>query len=316
MIHDFAITETDAVFWDLPVVFDLDAAIEMVEDPTGDVFPFSWDPSYGARIGVLPLGADGRRCSGRRSSPATCSTASTRSGRGARSWSTCAGTPRCSRTAVLGSGLALHRWTVDTDTGRATDVEVDERSDMELPVAGPAPHRPEHRYGYFVQNRPAEDTVDLGGVIKHDYRTGEREVWEPGPTEHGGEWLFVGRPRRRRRRRGVAAQLPPRRGDRRSRFVVLDASDVTAGPGGQRRPAPAGALRLPRHLGGGSRLTPGRPPCVRGGGEPPPLSVADLVADRPGCLRFPGGYALILPVLRRCSLGWHRLVGHTRHHGG
>ena len=59
MIHDFAITETDAVFWDLPVVFDLEAAVAMIEDPTGDVFPFLWDPSYGARIGVLPLGADG-----------------------------------------------------------------------------------------------------------------------------------------------------------------------------------------------------------------------------------------------------------------
>ena len=50
MIHDFAITDQDVVFWEFPVVFDLDLAI------AGEGMPFRWEPSYGARIGVLPLG--------------------------------------------------------------------------------------------------------------------------------------------------------------------------------------------------------------------------------------------------------------------
>jgi carotenoid cleavage dioxygenase len=49
MIHSFAITERDAVFWEFPVVFDLQAAI------AGSKNPFAWDASYGARIGILPL---------------------------------------------------------------------------------------------------------------------------------------------------------------------------------------------------------------------------------------------------------------------
>src|SRR4051794_8485239 len=49
MIHDFAITDRDVIFWDLPVVFDLDLALK------GEM-PFRWDPSYGARVGVMPLG--------------------------------------------------------------------------------------------------------------------------------------------------------------------------------------------------------------------------------------------------------------------
>ena len=47
MMHDFMITRDHAVFMDLPVVFDLDAAIR------GDV-PLHWDDSYGARVGIVP----------------------------------------------------------------------------------------------------------------------------------------------------------------------------------------------------------------------------------------------------------------------
>jgi hypothetical protein len=50
MIHSFAITEQDVVFWELPVLFSLDAAIAGADNP------YSWQPDYGARIGVMPLG--------------------------------------------------------------------------------------------------------------------------------------------------------------------------------------------------------------------------------------------------------------------
>jgi carotenoid cleavage dioxygenase-like enzyme len=47
MMHDFALTRRHVVFLDLPVVFDLKLAM------AGDSFPYRWDVSYGARIGVL-----------------------------------------------------------------------------------------------------------------------------------------------------------------------------------------------------------------------------------------------------------------------
>lgn len=53
MVHDVAITETHVVVFDLPVVFSLDDAM------SGASFPYAWDPAYGARLGVLPLGGDG-----------------------------------------------------------------------------------------------------------------------------------------------------------------------------------------------------------------------------------------------------------------
>ena len=47
MMHDFMITRDHAIFMDLPVVFDLEAAMR------GDA-PLHWDESYGARVGILP----------------------------------------------------------------------------------------------------------------------------------------------------------------------------------------------------------------------------------------------------------------------
>jgi carotenoid cleavage dioxygenase-like enzyme len=48
MMHDFAMTSEHVIFMDLPIVFNLDLAI----NGKGDM-PFRWDDDYGARLGVL-----------------------------------------------------------------------------------------------------------------------------------------------------------------------------------------------------------------------------------------------------------------------
>jgi carotenoid cleavage dioxygenase len=48
MMHDFALTARYVVFMDLPIVFNLDIALE----GKGDM-PYRWDDGYGARLGVL-----------------------------------------------------------------------------------------------------------------------------------------------------------------------------------------------------------------------------------------------------------------------
>lgn len=53
MVHDCSITASSVALYDLPVIFDLDAAM------AGSAFPYGWNESYGARVGLLPLGGDG-----------------------------------------------------------------------------------------------------------------------------------------------------------------------------------------------------------------------------------------------------------------
>src|SRR5262245_15384107 len=48
MMHDFALTAKYVVFMDLPIVFNLDVAV----NGEGDM-PYRWDDNYGARLGVL-----------------------------------------------------------------------------------------------------------------------------------------------------------------------------------------------------------------------------------------------------------------------
>ena len=46
-VHDMSLTERFVVIYDLPVVFDLEAAM------SGSGFPYRWDPDYRARVGLL-----------------------------------------------------------------------------------------------------------------------------------------------------------------------------------------------------------------------------------------------------------------------
>ena len=91
MMHDFAITDRDVVFWDLPVTFDLEAVLDFIEDPRRGRFPYAWTPDAGARIGVMRSVAAPTGSGGSTSTPASCSTASTPSAVGTTSSSTSAG---------------------------------------------------------------------------------------------------------------------------------------------------------------------------------------------------------------------------------
>jgi carotenoid cleavage dioxygenase-like enzyme len=48
MMHDFAMTAEHVIFMDLPIVFNLDIAMNRPGD-----MPYRWDDNYGARLGVL-----------------------------------------------------------------------------------------------------------------------------------------------------------------------------------------------------------------------------------------------------------------------
>lgn len=60
--------------------------------------------------------------------------------------------------------------------------------------------------------------------------TGASEVWDPGPTAHGGEWLFVPSDDDTAEDAGYLLGFVHDDANNGSDFVVIDATDVTAGP--------------------------------------------------------------------------------------
>ncbi len=193
MIHDFQITETDAVFWDMPVVFDLDLAIKYIQDPNGAAMPYQWRPEYGSRVGVMPLAGDAAQIRWFDIDPCyvfhsinafrrgdevvvdVCRLSSmfSQEGRG------------------LGGEASLRRWTLDTATGTVVDDVLETTNPGDLPGRDPRRVGREHRFGYLTGTRENPNTVELGNIIKHDFVNGTREIWEPGPTRHASEPLFI-----------------------------------------------------------------------------------------------------------------------------
>ena len=186
MIHDFAITDRDVVFWELPVVFQLDLAL------TGEL-PFVWDPSYGARLGTFPLGGPAAAIRWVEIEPCYVfhGTNAWRDGNDDAAPIVIDVSRLDSMFAPGGDGdAALHRWRL-TPTGDSfsfADEMIEDRS-LDLPgidrrVIGVA-----NRHAWYTTTRDALGGFDFGGLVhRHD---GRFEEWVPPAGQSAGEPHFV-----------------------------------------------------------------------------------------------------------------------------
>lgn len=235
MMHDFMITRDHAIFMDLPVVFDLAAAMQGGQ-------PLRWDEAYGARIGILPrLGGnadvrwfdidpcyvfhplnsyvDGNRV--------VCDV-----GRHEYMW-------RESMNDFAPS--YLYRWTFDLDTGRVTEQQLDDASHG-FPRVDDRVTGLRHRYGWAVQPRHREeDLFDSPGVIvRYDLNSGDKVVHDFG--EHGlpGEFVFAEADPKAGEAEGYALGFVYDKSRNGSDLVILDASNPAA--------AAVASIRLPQRV--------------------------------------------------------------------
>ncbi len=235
MIHDFQITSTDAVFWDLPVVFDLDMAIKWIQDPAVHPLPYVWTPEAGARIGVMPLEGGADQLQWFDIDPCYVFHSVNAFRRGDE-----VVVDVCRMDSMFatdgegiggGSDPALVRWTMNTATGKATQDVLNDENSGDLPGRDPRRVGIEHRYGYLTGTRPNPDTVELGDIIKHDFTNGSRDVWNPGPTRHASEPLFVpGDPSDTADDAGWLLSFVHDDAANETVLAVLDATEVSNGP--------------------------------------------------------------------------------------
>ena len=248
MMHDFAITDRDVVFWEMPVLFNMQLAIKMVSEKRSRIMPYAWQPGYGARIGVMPLGGPTSAIRWVEIDPCYVF-------HGMNAWregdDVVVDVCRMAKVfdgAALGPPPRLHRWRIGA-AGPALTFHDEVRSDIEadLPsidrrVAGRA-----NRHGWRVESHSTADDVVLAGAVHVDARTGAESRWAPGPQFESGEWLFVALGPDEAE--GVVMTFVYDRAINSSELVVLDARDVRGRADREREDATAGSPRIPCRVG-------------------------------------------------------------------
>ncbi len=230
MIHDFAITETDAIFWALPVVFSMPDALRMVKGEK--VFPFRWDPSVASRVGVMPLGGPASAITWVDIDPCFVFHGANAYRDGSK-----VVLDVCRQASAFKDGRdlepsAAHRWTIDLagPTPRFTDVvTADVR--MDLPGIDRRFVGRRHRYAWYAGiEQDGSYGFDMAGVNRLDQDTGQLDRWDPGPLYRAGEVVFVPASPSAAEGEGWLLCFAYDRSRDASDFIVLDATDVAAGP--------------------------------------------------------------------------------------
>jgi carotenoid cleavage dioxygenase-like enzyme len=189
MMHDFMITQSRVLFMDLPVIFDLQAAL-------AGTMPFKWSDDYGARVGIMPRTGSNADVVWFEIEPCYifhCMNAWDEGNsvvfdvcRMSEVWRE-AGNMQGENTDI-----SLHRYTFDLASGNVKEETLDDRS-MEFPRIAAGRVGLKNRYGFTLA---FGDTGDGGppamaGHYKFDLATGASELHSAGKGRNPGEPVFV-----------------------------------------------------------------------------------------------------------------------------
>ena len=227
MMHDFVITATRVVIFDLPAAFDVHALVK------GDPGIY-WAPERGARIGLLDRGAPGDTVQWIDVDPFWVfhflNAHDADDGSGAIEVVGC-------RTERLNTSFGdeeldqpyrpnLYHWRIDPVAGTLTSTQLDDRP-TDFPRLNESRTGLAYRYGYTGSTAKwNEGEAIFDGVIKHDLQTGASEVHRYGPNQVCGETVFAADPASADEDGGWLLNFVHDLTTDRSSVVVLDAATV------------------------------------------------------------------------------------------
>lgn len=179
MVHDFNITRNHVIFMDLPAVWNF-------EGMAASGLPIVWDPSYGARLGVMPREGSDADVKWYEIDPCYVFHPMNAWEEGSRIMiDVC----RMNDTFNPGSSSPplLFRWTIDQASGQVTETQLDDRS-VEFPRVCDSRVGLPYRYGYaaaFMGNVPCAE-----GFVKYDHQRGTSQFHDLKGGQ-GSEAVFV-----------------------------------------------------------------------------------------------------------------------------
>ena len=231
MVHDMGFTSSRVVFFDLPVVFQLELALNGVK------LPFRWDPEYRSRVGVMPRAGTAADTTWIDVEPCYVYHPLNAYDDGDKVIMDLVVHPRAfddDRGDPSQGSPTLQRWTIDLAAETVTRDVIDDRT-QEFPRADERLAGRRHRFGYSLSSSGQEGLGGLGGnartsLLKHDVVAGTTIEHEFLGGGVGSEFVFVPRSADAAEDEGwlVGYVFDPERGA--SDLQILDAQDFTAPP--------------------------------------------------------------------------------------
>jgi carotenoid cleavage dioxygenase len=186
MVHDFSVTRDHVVFYDLPVVFDLERL----------PFPYRWDDDYGARVGVMPRGGDDDDVRWFDVDPCYVFHPMNAYDDGDSIVLDVVRHETMFKHSNIGPNdqqvPTLDRWTVDVVAGKVREERLDDRG-QEFPRVNDTIAMSRHRYGYAVESVNTEDAFTTARILKHDLVDATTDAHDFGAGHMPGEFVFVPR---------------------------------------------------------------------------------------------------------------------------
>jgi len=230
MVHDCSITESRFVVYDLPVTFDLEAAM------AGQRLPYTWDDDYGARVGVMPIDGEPGDVQWFDVGPCYVFHPMNAHDDGDAVVLDVVRHPRMFDRNRLGPDdgtPTLWRWRLDLATGRTTEEQLDDRG-IEFPRVDERLVGRSHRYGWAssVTLPSGGSGQDLVGdeMVRYDVTTGAVDVIGFGAGRTIGEVVFVPSADDAAEDDGWYLTLVHDAATDRSELCILAAQDPAAGP--------------------------------------------------------------------------------------
>ncbi len=223
MMHAFSLTKRHVVIFDLPVTFNLDKVVGT--DPRS-IFPYSWDPEYRARVGVMPRDGASNDVRWFDIEPCYVYHPLNAYDEGDRIVVNVTRHPKTFATEHRGpneGAPTLDRWTIDLAAGKVLEERLDDEG-QEFPRMDERLVGRRHRFGYAIGLD--RDGTLAHSLIKHDLAAGHTDRISFGAGYEVDEFVFVPASADSSEDEGILMGFVYDRAAERSDLVLLDAGSL------------------------------------------------------------------------------------------
>ncbi len=229
MMHDWNITENYVVFMDLPIISDMNLAVE-----TGS--PFGFKPEFGARLGVMPREGSNSDVKWFDIDPCYVFHPLNSYEEGNKIILYV-----CRQQEAMVGGFQdiyggettvarLWKWTIDLESGSVKEEQIDD-APCDFPRIDDRRIGFKNDYGYFTTLETEVDSLTIGRhLLKYDLVNNKRLTHDLGENVTGGEALFVPRTANSSEDDGWAISLAYEAETDRSKLLVINSQDFESAP--------------------------------------------------------------------------------------